>query len=61
MSNKRGAYNKQNETSEDSQKNYMRGLSTSVGKACDAWLEKRGMKNKSWMQQKEEDFKKKQR
>ena len=61
MSNKRGAYNKQKETSEDSQTNYMRGLSTSVCKACDAWLEKRGMKNKSWMQQKEEDFKKKQR
>ena len=61
MSNKRGAYNKQKETSEDSQTNYMRGLSTSVGKACDVWLEKRGMKNKSWMQQKEEDFKKKQR
>ena len=61
MSDKRGAYNKQHETHEDKHTNYMRGLSTSVNKACDAWLEKRGMKNKSWMQQKEEDFKKRQR
>ncbi len=44
---------------EDNQMTYMRGLGTQVRKACDEWLDKRGLKNKSWMQQKEEDAKKK--
>ena len=38
---------------------YMRGLSTLVNKACDEWLDKRGLKNKTWVEQKEERAKKK--
>ena len=53
-----GAYNKQ-QTHSDRQMQYMTHLSKSVGEACDAWLEKRGMKQKSWMQQKDEKFQKK--
>jgi len=44
--------------SEDKQTNYLRGLSSLVNKACDEWLDKRGLKNKTWMQQKEERAKK---
>jgi len=44
---------------EDNQMIYMRGLSTQVRKACDEWLDKRGLKAKSWMQQKEDGAKKK--
>ena len=52
-----GAYNKQ-VTRTDRQMQYMTNLSKSVGEACDRWLERRGMKQKSWRQQKNEDFKK---
>ena len=45
--------------SEDKQTNYMRGLSVQVREACDAWLDKRGLKNKSWKQQQDEAAKKK--
>ena len=45
--------------SEDKQTNYMRRLSVQVREACDAWLDKRGLKNKSWKQQQEEAAKKK--
>ena len=31
--------------------NYMQGLSAMVNKACDEWLEKRGMKKLSWKEQ----------
>ena len=44
---------------EDKQTNYMRGLSTQVREACDKWLDKRGLKTKSWKQQREENAKKK--
>ena len=54
---KREAYNKQVTTS-DRQTDYMRGLSTSVGQACDAWLDKKGLKNKSWKEQNNEAFNK---
>ena len=37
----------------------MHGLSESVNKACDEWLDKRGLKNKSWKQQQDEAAKKK--
>jgi hypothetical protein len=50
MSNKREAYNKQVATS-DRQTQYITHLSKSVGEACDRWLEKRGMKGKSWKEQ----------
>ena len=32
----------------------MRGLSTLVGKACDVWLDKKGLKTKSWKEQNNE-------
>ena len=54
---KREAYNKQVSNS-DRQTQYITHLSKSVGEACDKWLEKRGMKGKSWKQQ-QVDFKKK--
>ena len=54
---KREAYNKQVSNS-DRQTQYITHLSKSVGEACDRWLEKRGMKGKSWKQQ-QVDFKKK--
>ena len=38
--------------------NYMAGLSLLVGKACDKWLDERGMKNKSWKQTREENAEK---
>tara|TARA_B100001769_G_scaffold239921_1_gene206584 strand:- start:60 stop:242 length:183 start_codon:yes stop_codon:yes gene_type:complete len=53
----KGAYNKQQAHS-DRQLDYMRGLSTTVGRACDAWLDKKGLKNKSWKEQNNEAFKK---
>ena len=54
---KREAYNKQVTTSER-QTAFITHLSKSVGEACDRWLEKRGMKGKSWKQQHEQDKKK---
>tara|TARA_R100001443_G_scaffold79941_2_gene87012 strand:- start:3303 stop:3479 length:177 start_codon:yes stop_codon:yes gene_type:complete len=45
-------------TTSDSHTDYMRGLSTAVGKACDAWLDKKGLKSKSWKEQNNETFKK---
>ena len=60
MSNKRGAYNKQLETPEDRQMKYITNLSKSVGEACDRWLAEKGLKGKSWKQQNDEMFKKKQ-
>lgn len=56
---KKGAYNKQKESSssEDRHLKYITNLSESVNKACDVWLEKRGLKNKSWKQQKDADYK----
>ena len=59
MSNKRGAYNKQVETSEDRQMKYITNLSKSVGEACDRWLAEKGLKGKSWKQQNDEMFNKK--
>ena len=62
MGNKRGSYKPRRSDkagAEDNQMIYMRGLSTQVRKACDEWLDKRGLKAKSWMQQKEEGVKKK--
>jgi len=62
MSNKRGSYKPRRSDkagAEDNQMIYMRGLGTQVRKACDEWLDKRGLKAKSWMQQKEEGVKKK--
>ena len=59
MSNKRGAYNKQVETSEDKQMKYITNLSKSVGEACDRWLAEKGLKGKSWKQQNDEMFNKK--
>ena len=59
MSNKRGAYNKQVETSEDRQMKYITNLSKSVGEACDRWLAEKGLKGKSWKQQNNEMFNKK--
>ena len=57
---KREAYNKQQvSSSSDNQMNYMRGLSTTVGKACDEWLAKRGMKNLSWKEQQNAEARKK--
>jgi hypothetical protein len=50
---KKGAYNKQ-QTHSERQLDYMRGLSTLVGKACDAWLDKKGLKTKSWKEQNNE-------
>ena len=32
--------------------NYMWGLAKSVGDACEAWLEGRGLKTQGWRQQK---------
>jgi|TARA_R100000700_G_scaffold22045_1_gene28726 hypothetical protein len=58
MSNKRGAYNKQVETSEDRQMKYITNLSKSVGEACDRWLAEKGLKGKSWKQQNDEMFNK---
>ena len=58
MSNKRGAYNKQVETSEDRQMKYITNLSKSVGEACDRWLAEKGLKGKSLKQQNDEMFKK---
>ena len=58
MSNKRGAYNKQVETSEDRQMRYITNLSKSVGEACDRWLAEKGLKGKSWKQQNDEMFNK---
>ena len=58
MSNKRGAYNKQVETSEDRQMKYITNLSKSVGEACDRWLAEKGLKGKSRKQQNDEMFKK---
>tara|TARA_Y100000356_G_scaffold49475_1_gene39436 strand:- start:558 stop:683 length:126 start_codon:yes stop_codon:yes gene_type:complete len=37
---------------------YITHLSKSVGDACDRWLERRGMKGKSWKEQ-QVNFKKK--
>jgi|TARA_B100000745_G_scaffold212891_1_gene141123 hypothetical protein len=45
--------------SEDKQTNYLSGLSAMVNKACDEWLDKRGLKNKTWKQQQEENAKRK--
>ncbi len=60
LTNNRGRGRPKKEvTPEEKQTNYMRGLSAMVNKACDEWLEKRGMKNKSWMQQKKENAAKK--
>ena len=59
MSNKRGAYNKQVETSEDRQMKYITNLSKSVGEACDRWLAEKGLKGKSWKQQNDDMFNKK--
>jgi hypothetical protein len=56
---KREAYNKQQVSTSDNQTNYMRGLSTTVGKACDEWLAKRGMKNLSWKEQQSSEARKK--
>jgi len=58
MSNKRGAYNKQVETSEDRQMKYITNLSKSVGEACDRWLAEKGLKGKSWKEQNNEAFNK---
>ena len=58
MSNKRGAYNKQVETSEDRQMKYITNLSKSGGEACDRWLAEKGLKGKSGKHQNDEMFKK---
>ena len=58
MSNKRGAYNKQVETSEERLMKYITNLSKSGGEACDRWLAEKGLKGKSWKQQNDEMFKK---
>ena len=52
-----GAYNKQ-QVHSDRQMQYITHLSKSVGDACDRWLERRGMKGKSWKEQ-QVNFKKK--
>ena len=60
LTNNRGRGRPKKEVApEDKQTNYMRGLSAMVNKACDEWLEKRGMKNKSWKQQAQENATKK--
>lgn len=41
---------------EEKQMNYMRGLSTTVGKACDEWLRKRGVGPQDWRSKKNESF-----
>ena len=54
---KREAYNKQVSHS-DRQTQYITHLSKSVGEACDRWLDKKGLKGKSWKEQ-QVSFKKK--
>ena len=54
---KKGAYNKQRESSSDRQTKYITNLSDSVRKACDVWLEERGLKTGGWRKQKDEDYK----
>ena len=53
-----GTHNKQ-QAHGDRQMQYITHLSKSVGEACDRWLERRGMKGKSWKKQNDEMFKKK--
>ncbi len=55
---KRETHNKQVSHS-DRQTQYITHLSKSVGEACDRWLDKKGLKGKSWKQQNNEMFKKK--
>tara|TARA_R100000655_G_scaffold34639_3_gene67397 strand:+ start:10285 stop:10449 length:165 start_codon:yes stop_codon:yes gene_type:complete len=54
MSAKRGKYNKDTPARQSA---YLRGLSSSVSKACDAWLDKKGLKSKSWKKQADEKAK----
>ena len=54
---KEGAYNKQ-QVHSDRQTQYITHLSKSVGEACDRWLDKKGLKGKSWKEQ-QVSFKKK--
>jgi len=49
--------NRQKENSSDRQAKYIVNLSDSVRKACDVWLEERGLKTGGWKQQKNEDYK----
>ena len=52
LTNNRGRGRPKKEVApEEKQTNYMRGLSAMVNKACDEWLEKRGMKKLSWKEQ----------
>tara|TARA_R100001443_G_scaffold106053_1_gene115291 strand:- start:1425 stop:1643 length:219 start_codon:yes stop_codon:yes gene_type:complete len=55
---KRETHNKQVSHS-DRQTQYITHLSKSVGEACDRWLDKKGLKGKSWKKQNDEMFKKK--
>jgi len=54
---KRETHNKQVSHS-DRQTQYITHLSKSVGEACDRWLDKKGLKGKSWKEQ-QVSFKKK--
>ena len=51
-----GAYNKQ-QVHSDRETQYITHLSKSVGEACDRWLDKKGLKGKSWKQQNDQHFK----
>jgi len=46
----RGRYNKEHKV-RDTSGLYINNLSSSVNKACDAWLEKKGLKSPSWKEQ----------
>ena len=50
MSAKKGRYSKEH-VKQTRKGVSIKNLSSSVGKACDAWLEARGMKSSTWKEQ----------
>jgi len=50
MGAKRGKYDKGRDRN-SRKPDYLRGLSSSVNKACDDWLRKKGLKALSWKEQ----------
>ncbi len=46
------------QTAQEKHLAYQRSLSRIVGEACDKWLDKKGLKTKSWKDQNDNHFKK---
>ncbi len=48
---------KEQQTTQEKHLAYQRSLSRVVGEACDKWLDKKGLKTKSWKDQNDNHFK----